>query len=529
MKRNSSHHFFKGAILLTMAGLISKILSAGYRIPLQNIAGDVGFYIYQQVYPIIGMAWMISIYGLPVAISTLVAEEKGRGRPLSFRFFFIPLLFMLLLIGLLLFGSLYVGAPYIANVMGDSGLEMPIRIASITFLLIPFTSILRGTFQGLNDMAPTAYSQMVEQVVRVTVIIVATIYFVDQGYTLYHVGAGAAFGSIAGATMAVILLSIYAYKRFPSRIEESTSRLSYSKIMKTIAIVGLFFCVNYMMLLFVQLADAITMVPNLLQHGMNLVEAQTWKGIFDRGYPLIQLGTVVGSSLSLALVPSITKQRLHNQQEEVYKDASSAIKFSFLFSSAAAIGLMLILPGVNRLFFNSNDGTASLQILGLVIFVGSMALTFSSLLQGLGKMKAPAFMVMVGFVIKLFLNELLVPIYGVLGSALASVGAVTVICIGNGMMLKKTLSLPISVVMPWHMTWIPLLGMIGTVVGGEWLYAHLFPLQSRLDYLGYTFVNVGIGICIYGFLLLRTSVFTKEELLELPFGNKMIQWTKRRP
>ncbi|KGP71840.1 putative polysaccharide biosynthesis protein [Pontibacillus yanchengensis] len=529
MKRKASHHFFQGAILLTMAGLISKVLAAGYRIPLQNIAGDVGFYIYQQVYPIIGMAWMISIYGLPVAISTLVAEEKGKGHPLSVRFFFIPLLVILLLVGALLFGFLYVGAPYIAEVMGDTGLEMPIRVASIPFLLIPLTSLLRGTFQGMNDMTPTAYSQMVEQVVRVTIIIVATVYFVEQGYSLYHVGAGAAFGSIVGGIMAILLLSIYARKRYPSFTGETMEKLSYKRAIKTIVIVGLFLCVNYMMLLFIQMADAITMVPNLLQHSMDLGRAQQWKGIFDRGYPLIQLGTVIGSSLSLALVPSITKQRLHNKQEEVYKDASSAVKFSFLFSSAAAVGLILVLPGVNRLFFNSNDGTVSLQVLALVIFVGSMALTFSSLLQGLGSMKAPAFMVMFGFVIKLFLNELLIPLYGMLGSAVASVGAITIICIGNGLLLKKALSLSMSVVLPWRSTWIPLLGMTGVVVGVKWVYALLLPLQDRLDYLGYTFVTVGIGVGVYGFLLVRRNAFTNEELLELPLGQKMIQLIKRRP
>ncbi len=76
---DSSHKVLKGAVILTAAALLVKILSAIYRIPFQNMAGDTGFYIYQQVYPFYGIAVVLATYGFPVGISKLLIENKGSG------------------------------------------------------------------------------------------------------------------------------------------------------------------------------------------------------------------------------------------------------------------------------------------------------------------------------------------------------------------------------------------------------------------------------------------------------------------
>lgn len=520
---NVRQHFFKGAMLLTIAGMIGKVLSAGYRIPLQNIAGDVGFYIYQQVYPFLGMAWMISIYGFPVAISTLVAER----RMLSMRGFFVPVFLLLISISLVLCGLLYGGAPFIATFMGDEGLVMPLRVSALVFLFLPFTSILRGTFQGLQDMGPTAYSQITEQLVRVVVIVFATVYLVGGGYSLYHVGAGAAFGSIVGAMVAIGVLGAFAVKRLPSSINEQRP-IPFRNIIRTVFMVGLFICLNYMLLLFIQLGDALTMVAQLKDYGYSLEKAKEWKGVFDRGYPLIQLGTVIGSSFALSLVPSLTKQRLENKRAEAYADAHSAIKFSFIFSAAAAVGLVLVLPEVNVLFFNSRHGTETLQVLAVLVLFGSLALTYSSLLQGLGRMKTPAVMVLLGFVVKVFLNIWLIPMYGITGGAISSVTAIMVVWGGNALLLYRTIRVPFINSLPWKAITMSLLALISTVLAGKWVMETLFTIQTRLDYLWYTISIVSAGIFVTMLVLLRMNVFTEDELYALPFGGKLIWLWKRR-
>ncbi|HZG71299.1 MAG TPA: oligosaccharide flippase family protein, partial [Chondromyces sp.] len=75
--------FMQGALILTAAAIFIKILSAFYRVPFQNIVGDTGFYIYQQIYPLYGIALALSTYGFPVVISKLVAEAQGNENDLQ--------------------------------------------------------------------------------------------------------------------------------------------------------------------------------------------------------------------------------------------------------------------------------------------------------------------------------------------------------------------------------------------------------------------------------------------------------------
>lgn len=77
---NQPHWLFQGAVILTIAGLLSKVLSAVYRVPFQNIVGDTGFYIYQQVYPFLGIAIMLGTTGFPVMVSKLLSEHGAENR-----------------------------------------------------------------------------------------------------------------------------------------------------------------------------------------------------------------------------------------------------------------------------------------------------------------------------------------------------------------------------------------------------------------------------------------------------------------
>ena len=77
MKNEQIQKTMRGAVILSCAGLAAKILSAFYRIPFQNIVGNTGFYVYQQVYPIYGIGMTFALSGFPVYISKLIAEQEN--------------------------------------------------------------------------------------------------------------------------------------------------------------------------------------------------------------------------------------------------------------------------------------------------------------------------------------------------------------------------------------------------------------------------------------------------------------------
>lgn len=519
-KKVEPNYMLKGAFLLTLAALLTKILSAGYRIPLQNLTGDLGFYIYQQIYPFLGIAWMLSIYGFPVAISKLVAEKVGGNRSLTIRTFYLPVFLIMLSYCVVFFMLVYFGAEVIAEYMGDIYLIEPIRASAFIFLVIPFTALFRGVFQGIGMMGPTAISQVIEQFIRVIAIIITAILVSNYGMNFYKLGAGAALGSIIGASIATIILIGYTVRR-QLFSKASPLRLSVHYMIKTMFTYGVLMCINYMMLLLFQLADAFTLIPKLQAYGMTLYEAQKWKGIFDRGQPLIQLGAVFGSSLALAIVPALTKLRLEQNSDNFQSHVKSAIKLTFLLSSGASIGLILLFPMVNTLLFKNDLGTGSLQMLSVVIVFASLAMTISSMLQGIGQVRFTIIAILAGLLLKFLLNLILVPNFGILGSSLASVAGTIVIFSINYLGLIKNIPKVKSQVIPWKNFGTASIYMCVVVILFMPFYNFFIDVETRLDYLPYVLLLVTIGGLTYMTTLIKTGAITQEELSHFPFSERI--------
>jgi len=165
MKKEKVATVVHGALLLTIAGFISKILSASYRIPLQNLTGDLGFYIYQQVYPLLGAIMILTLYGFPVAISTLTAERRRDKVALTFKTFYFPLFVILFIINGTMFALLFGLAPKLSIWIADTNMVFAFRLAAASLLFVPFLAMLRGVSQGYENMELTAYSQDIKQLV----------------------------------------------------------------------------------------------------------------------------------------------------------------------------------------------------------------------------------------------------------------------------------------------------------------------------------------------------------------------------
>ncbi|MBC1514332.1 oligosaccharide flippase family protein, partial [Listeria booriae] len=214
MSERSMKRLMKGAAWLTVASLISKILSAVYRVPFQNMVGDVGFYIFQQVYPIYGIAMTLALGGFPVVISKMLAEAEGdlRRQQIIMRAVFR----MLRIVSIAIFVFLFLFADIIAMMMGDVALSELIRVISFVFLLMPYLAFMRGFFQSTGEMIPTAISQTIEQIIRVVIILLGAGLALNMGLDLYDAGAMAMSGAIFGGVSGIFVLRHFYNKRLAS-------------------------------------------------------------------------------------------------------------------------------------------------------------------------------------------------------------------------------------------------------------------------------------------------------------------------
>ena len=197
--------FMKGASILTIAAIVVKLLGAVYRIPFQNLVGDKGFYIYQQVYPFIGIFIIWTSYGFAVAVSKLLAESKSHSETKAImRVAFI----YLAILSITFFVLLTVFAPFFAHSMGDPYLASLLRAGAYIVLFMPALAVLKGAFQAEGQMVPVAISGVGEQAFRVAVILIGTWIAVKAGASLYTTGEVAMWGAVVGEFAGVLILTV---------------------------------------------------------------------------------------------------------------------------------------------------------------------------------------------------------------------------------------------------------------------------------------------------------------------------------
>jgi polysaccharide transporter, PST family len=517
---------WEGAFILTIAGLLTKILSAGYRIPYQNIVGDIGFYIYQQIYPLYGIALVLSTTGFPVVISKMIAEKyEQRDYDAVEKIIWVSMT-MLVIIGISGFLILYKGSTYIATLMGDQELEILIKVISFSFLLLPFISISRGYYQGKRTMVPTAVSQISEQVIRVITILLLSFMLLKQGYDQYITGAGAIFGSISGGFAALFVLT-YFFVRGRNRLTYTNwmkSTMNTSEIVKVFLGQGFTICISGLLLILIQLVDALTLYSELVSSGIGENIAKQIKGIYDRGQPLIQLGTVVATSLSLSLVPLISSAKARNDYAFINDKINLSFRVSIVVGLGASLGLASIIKPTNIMLFKDSSGSFVLMILGLSILFTSLSLTLAAILQGLGSSLATALIVLVGVVVKYTLNVLLIPSFETVGAGVSTLLAyMTIVCLQILMIRIKGIKGFVNLDKMGKII-IASLMMVITIISYLTLLNFIFQEISSDSRLFSTFAALTallVGGGTFLFVVLRIHIFNESELLLIPGGDKL--------
>ncbi|MBT2583841.1 polysaccharide biosynthesis protein [Planococcus sp. ISL-109] len=510
--QHSMASFLKGAALLTLAGFFVKLLSAVYRVPFQNLVGDEGFYIYQQVYPFVAIFGIWTSYGFAVAVSKLLAEHPNREHAGILRTAF----WLIAGISVLTFVTLYTGAGFFADRMGDPELSGLLRVGAFAVVFMAPLAIMKGRLQADGKMAPVASAQVTEQAVRVAVILIGSYAAVSSGLSLYAAGQVAIAAAGAGAFAAVILL-IRSYKKQGPLAAGTTLKGTARKLLVT----SLGISMSSLLLVLFQLVDSFT-VYRLLAEQLGDMQAMVQKGVYDRAQPLVQFGILLATSLTLSLVPLIarTNRQKAGRPPELY--ASLAFRVSLLFAVAAAAGLTLVMPYVNEALFKTRDGSFALIIFNWQIVSMSLVLVLTAILYGYGKVRVPALLLVLGLMLKLVGNLLLVPTYGITGAALAGNMGLAFIAIALIWYFKKVWPLRFAPLRFYGWLTVAIGAMSIAVLGFE---AFIVPLVSgwpdRLVAVFVTLTAVPLGGSVFLLAAAKSRLITEKEWYIIPFGRRL--------
>lgn len=510
--------FMKGASILTISALLVKLLGAVYRVPFQNMVGDQGFYIYQQVYPFVGIFIVWTSYGFAVAVSKLLASSQSPGESRALMHVTWQ---YLMIVSASFFMLLWVASPMLAQLMGDEALTPLLRTSAYIVWVMPFLAVLKGVFQSTGQMVPVAVSGVGEQAFRVVIILVGSWVVVHSGASLYRAGEVAMWGAVAGETMGVLILAFYFRKMFQHLPQPCP--VNRRRVIKELTLISISVSISSLIFLLFQLVDSFTVYRALLAKGFAPDIAMSMKGVYDRGQPLVQMGILIASTLALAIVPLIA----HHSQKVKGRTAIPFIRLTFrtafLFGWAATIGLALVLPFVNEMLFRTRDGSAALIVFSFQIFWLSLILPLTAILQGEGKIKIPTSLLFLGVAVKLIGNVLLVSTYGVLGAAIA--GNLGFAVTTGGLLLYFKQIWPIRLAPNRFYGWMAVASVVMVSVLIPWMLladGWLFDtLSSRMAATLTALSAVMIGATLFLGVVLRSRIMAEKEWYLLPFGKRL--------
>jgi len=511
----SPSKFATGVVLFALAGYLSKFISFAYRVPYQNIAGDFGLYAYQTVYPFAAIVASLGMYAMPVVIAKIGVGAHGPRRKLEVLW---GSFYALLGLAVILVVTMWMLAPVIARLLGDMELAPTLRIISLSYLLMPALAVLRGSFQSVDDLRPSAISQVLENLVRVTVLLIALLIGVRFGQDAYTLSRYAYGATLVGGVIAIVILSLWAKQLRLVPVQPTTLR----SVLRILLTTG--FAVGFASLgiLWMQLVDSFTVV-NLMGGDY---AAKVGKGVFDRGYPLVQFAILFTTALGMANVPNLVRHYRAGRIEATSSGLSSMIRVTTTVAAAATIGLMGVMFPLNVALFENAAGTTALVLLSTSTFAASLAVASMTCLQAIDRERTAAVGMILAIGVKLGSNLWLVPYYGIAGAALGTSIAFLAMAAFNFNRLDQII--PLGMLRFRHYgRLVKAVAPMGVILLGLNVMA-LDGLTHRLDALIWLVFMLVLGAGIYVWRLWKEQILTIEEWEMIPFGGRLINLLEKK-
>lgn len=542
-KKSKGGGFLVQGTILAGAGIITKIIGAVYRIPMLNIMGMKGQGYYDIAFQVYSIALLISSYSLPLAVSKLVSARIAKGeRRNAFRVLKAALTFALLVgtgIGLVVF----FGADAIAtHAMGAKLSSYALKVLAPGLLIVAVMGVLRGYFQGIGTMIPTAISQILEQIVNAIVSIVGASMLMDYGKEVAlkqgnellapaYAAAGGTLGTVAGALIGLVflVLSYFAYKKVLHR-QLRNDRKRHTDDYKTL------FFLLLITIAPVILSTAIYNVGNVIDSAMfnKIMAAQgnseercvELLGKLGQYYTLFNVPLAVANALGASMIPGLVRAAESRDRKLIHNRIYMAVRFTMLIAIPCAFGFFAIGEPIMNFIWPSVEN--SMQ--GTMLRLGAISLIFYSLstvtnavLQGLNRMMKPvknASIALILHVVSLFIM-LVVFKWGIYSLIISKIVFSLCMCIMNSHDIREACGYvqerQRSFVIP--------------CIASTLMAVTAFLVQLVLDiFIGgriATLFALIMAVIVYAVALLKFGGLTEDELLEMPKGATIITVCRR--
>lgn len=474
MDNKETRTFVRGAAILGVSGIVCKILGAVYRIPLTNLIGVEAMGIYSKAYMIYALLLVFTTSAIPAAVSKLVAEYSAAGDLRGARRVLSVTRGLLIGAGSACALIMLLLSDIIARSLGITDGAMVI-ICAAPSLLLTFISAYRGYFQGLQDMKPTALSQIIGQLSKLIFGLAFAALFMSKGPV--YAASGALLGVSASELMSLIYVALayrHSKKRNIPRKGTSLAGKSNKEIIRSLLLIAVPLTVGGAIMPLINTLDAYLVTWCMKLSGYSEQQINNMYGVLNgMVVSLANMPTALTLALSASLVPAISRARAKNNTIEISRTASLGLKLALLIGLPACVGLiMLARPVLELLYSTSQADRTALQSLTQTLFIpyrmvfmkmelaeslmiimcpAMLMLTsvqaMTGALQGAGRIYIPIRNLLIGAACKLAVSSALIciPSINIMGAPIGTLVCYTVTACLNYIQMRRRLNAGIDV------------------------------------------------------------------------------------
>ncbi len=547
--------FLEGVFILAAAGFFSRFLGFFYRILLPRLIGAEAVGLYQYVYPIYTTILVISMSGIPLAISKLVAEKIASGHQASAFRIFILARRMSIVLGLFfaLFLVLLAGP---LSIFIDPMIFYALLAITPAIFFVSIMATYRGFFQGMQTMLPTAFSQALEQLLRMITILLLSYFLLPYG--IEWAAAGATFGAVTGSLGGLSLLLFLSWKKRKEitefRLKDAVERVPSRDVYKRIIALALPVTFGALVLPLMEFVDVMIVPRRLHSIGIDLSHSrELFAMLTGMAMVLVHFPTLFTISLSTGLVPSISGYYTQGDMEQIRLRTATSFRMAIIITLPASVGLFLLAEPISTVIFGVPGAAIPLRIVCWgVLFIGFQQVT-SAILQGMGMVRQPARNLFFGALLNGVLNYVLtgVPTLGIRGASIGTVSGFFVAGLLNLVYLQRRIRLRVharemllypgiavfvmalSICLSFPLLFYFFEGFSSSLL---YLFSSLWSMEgevlvSYVDSMGLALTTASVillGGFIYAGALLLTGAIKEEELLLLPkLGLHLVRLCKK--
>ena len=522
--------FMKGVFVIMISQILIKIFGFIYRIVLTNIDGfsDVGNSYYGAGYKVYSFILAIATMGIPNTISKLVSEKLAVGDNKGAHKVFKTALMVFSAVGIFFSLLLLLSSDYVAtNILSNPGVKYTLMVLSPAVLFVSIASVIRGYFVGMENMVAHSVAQIIEQIVNSILSIVFVMMLMTKSPEIMAAGSTAA--TAVSTLVALLYLFIY-YRRSRKDIKENVRKSidvpqeGRRQIVKKIIHYVIPISFGSVVVALAGMIDLVTVMDGLQKFGYTLEQANEKFGIIlGKVDILTSVPLALNVAFSTSLVPVVTSAITKGNKKEAINKINYSMKISSIIAFPCAVGLSILAgPIIQMLFPNASQGAYLLRIEAFVVIFSVLAQTAYGSLHGLGKLYIPGISLLIGAIVKYFLNIVFIPIFGEVVVPITTLIYQAIAVTVSTVCLYTTLNTRYDKNNILLKPFIASLIMAVATILSYYLIHYITSLNSVAVLL-----SIVVAVATYIIVTANLGALDDKEIMELPYGNKICHFVKK--